>query len=67
MDLNRKMSPEEYDNLCCKDSTKANSYEQCALTGDYYLSSEFRSGNIFPVRHNLQTISTVGDKYGKGK
>ena len=62
MELERKISPQEYDDLCCKNSTKAFLYEQCALTGDYYLSSEFRLGNIFPVRHNLRTISTIGDK-----
>jgi len=69
MGLKRKMSPEEYEEFCRKTargpfhvSGKAHLYEQCALTGDYYLSSEFHSGNIFPVRHNLRTISTIGDK-----
>lgn len=69
MELKRKMSPEEYEEFCRKTargpvnlSRKSLLYEQCDWTGDYYLSSEFRLGNIFPVRHNLRTISTIGDK-----
>ena len=74
MELKRKMSPEEYKEFCRKTargplnlSKKAGLYEQCSFTGDYYLRSEFHSGNIFPMRRSLQLCSTIGNKYGKGK
>ena len=57
MKLKRRITAEEFNRIM--EVKKILLYQKCALTGDYFLHTEFRCGNIIPVSETPLFHSTA--------